>query len=217
MKTNFKKILVTGELEVKTGMHIGGGDGFSAIGAVDKVVIKDPTTKMPIIPGSSLKGKIRSLLSGERNYENLQAIEQLFGSSSTNKISKLQFFDCFLLKDLQNQIVTEIKFENSIEASRGFKANPRQNERVIKGAKFKFNLIYNINDESAIVADFAVIAEGLKLLQLDYLGGHGTRGYGRVSFNSLTSKFFDENASTEYEEKVNKIIEGCNNYAELFN
>lgn len=60
------KYLIKAKIEVLTGLHIGGGEGFSAIGAVDKVVIKDPISNLPIIPGSSLKGKIRSLLAKER-------------------------------------------------------------------------------------------------------------------------------------------------------
>ena len=56
------KIKITTTLRVLTGMHIGGSDAFSPIGAVDKPVIDDPRTGRPIIPGSSLKGKLRSLL-----------------------------------------------------------------------------------------------------------------------------------------------------------
>lgn len=47
---------------VVTGLHIGASSAFSAIGAVDSPVISDIRTNMPMIPGSSLKGKMRSLL-----------------------------------------------------------------------------------------------------------------------------------------------------------
>ena len=52
----YAKIQITGNLEVKTGMHIGGSSAFAAIGAVDSPVIKDGRTQSPMIPGSSLKG-----------------------------------------------------------------------------------------------------------------------------------------------------------------
>lgn len=54
----FGKIQITGILEVKTGMHIGTSDAFAAIGAIDSPVIRDAATKLPMIPGSSLKGKL---------------------------------------------------------------------------------------------------------------------------------------------------------------
>ena len=56
------KIEISGTLEVVTGLHIGGSSAFSAIGAVDSPVVKDTRTNQPMIPGSSLKGKMRSLL-----------------------------------------------------------------------------------------------------------------------------------------------------------
>lgn len=63
----YAKIKITGDLLVKTGMHIGGSTAFAAIGAVDSPVIKDVKTNLPMIPGSSLKGKMRSLLAKEFN------------------------------------------------------------------------------------------------------------------------------------------------------
>jgi len=52
--TQFAKLEITGTLEVLTGLHIGTGGGFSAIGATDKPVVRDPLTKLPLIPGTSL-------------------------------------------------------------------------------------------------------------------------------------------------------------------
>ena len=52
----FSKIEITGVIEVITGMHIGASDSFSAIGAIDTPVVRDPVSRLPIIPGSSLKG-----------------------------------------------------------------------------------------------------------------------------------------------------------------
>ena len=49
-------------LELVTGLHIGAGDSEMHIGGVDNTVIKHPHTQSPYIPGSSLKGKMRSLL-----------------------------------------------------------------------------------------------------------------------------------------------------------
>ena len=59
---SYTKIKIEGIIEVKTGLHIGGDDSFSAIGAIDSPVVRDPLTRDPVIPGSSLKGKLRALL-----------------------------------------------------------------------------------------------------------------------------------------------------------
>ena len=59
---SYTKIKITGIIEVKTGLHIGGDDSFSAIGSIDSPVVRDPLTRDPVIPGSTLKGKMRSLL-----------------------------------------------------------------------------------------------------------------------------------------------------------
>lgn len=47
--------------------------------------------------------------------------------------------------------------------------------------------MYNIESEVAeVMEDMKVLGEGLELLEIDYLGGHGSRGYGRVSFTQIT-------------------------------
>lgn len=53
---------LTGTLELVTGLHIGSGNNEMHIGGTDNPVIKHPQTHLPYIPGSSIKGKVRSLL-----------------------------------------------------------------------------------------------------------------------------------------------------------
>ena len=86
----YGKILIQCDLIVRTGMHIGASGAFSAIGAVDSPVVRDTLTGNPIVPGSSLKGKLRTLLarsfSGDiehmPNFKNDEApILRLFGSA----------------------------------------------------------------------------------------------------------------------------------------
>jgi CRISPR-associated protein Csm3 len=56
------KITLTCQLTAKTGLHIGGGGENLDIGGLDKPVIRDPLTKYPYLPGSSIKGKLRATL-----------------------------------------------------------------------------------------------------------------------------------------------------------
>lgn len=53
---------IQGQIELVSGLHIGSGNAEMHIGGTDNPVIKNPVTGEPYIPGSSLKGKMRSLL-----------------------------------------------------------------------------------------------------------------------------------------------------------
>lgn len=196
----YGKILIRCDLEVRTGMHIGGSSAFSAIGAVDSPVVRDPYTGLPIVPGSSLKGKLRTLLARSlcqdiENMPDLSAddarILRLFGSAEPVRRSRLQFADAFLTnaEALSNKgvRVTEIKTENTISRANSV-ANPRQIERVIAGAVFGVSIVYDVTDPAQVEEDLALLAKGMKLLQWDYLGGHGSRGSGRVSLKNFMLK-----------------------------
>jgi CRISPR-associated protein Csm3 len=56
------RIILHSDIELLTGLHIGGSAAGLEIGGVDKSVIRNPRTRQPYIPGSSLKGKLRSLM-----------------------------------------------------------------------------------------------------------------------------------------------------------
>lgn len=196
----FAKIKFSAQIRLETGLHIGGSDAFAAIGAIDSPVIKDPITNLPIIPGSSLKGKMRTLLAkvynekvAEKPSDDSDILSRLFGNSNDErfKMGRLIFRDAFLsnadeLDSLGVRSYTEVKFENTIDRITA-EANPRQIERAIRNSTFDFELIYEITDknENQVEEDFKVIRDGLKLLELDYLGGSGSRGYGKVAFENL--------------------------------
>ena len=63
------KIFVRGTLTALTGLHIGGNSVGMAIGGADSVVVRNPLTNDPYIPGSSLRGKMRALLERVRGEE----------------------------------------------------------------------------------------------------------------------------------------------------
>ena len=193
----YGKILIRCDLEVRTGMHIGGSSAFSAIGAVDSPVVRDPYTGYPIVPGSSLKGKLRTLLARSlcQDIENMPEcsaddarILRLFGSAEPVRRSRLQFADAFLTNaealSSKGVRVTEIKTENTISRANA-QATPRQIERVIAGAAFGVSIVYDVTDPAQVEEDLSLLAKGMKLLQMDYLGGHGSRGSGRVSLKNF--------------------------------
>ncbi len=67
---------LTGTLELVSGLHIGSGNTEMHIGGTDNPVIKNPVTKQPYIPGSSLKGKMRSLLEWQLGVVSLQGRQE---------------------------------------------------------------------------------------------------------------------------------------------
>lgn len=62
------RVFVTGDIHVVTGLHIGAGSAGLNIGGLDNPVVRDPLTRRPYIPGSSLKGKMRSLSERTRGF-----------------------------------------------------------------------------------------------------------------------------------------------------
>ncbi len=56
------KIIIEGKIIALTGLHVGGSSTGMEIGGVDSVVVRDSITRRPYIPGSSLKGSLRSLM-----------------------------------------------------------------------------------------------------------------------------------------------------------
>ena len=211
---------ISGTIKLKSGLHIGGGDATMKIGGIDNEVIKHPVTNEPYIPGSSLKGKIRSLLEWklglvginegkpanvtnnyptEKEKQNAIMIAQLFGNGGEIKedkelskkigVTRVSFNDC----ELKARIKTEVKFENSINRITSKADNPRQTERVPSGAEFNFSVTIKVfeNDSDLI----SLLKEGMKLLELDSLGGNGSRGYGKIKFENL-----EENGKSIQEE-----------------
>lgn len=212
-----RKIIIKADLKVLTGMHIGGSNAYSAIGTPDSPVIRSALDGRPIVPGSSLKGKLRTLLASvidnEYQYKDPSKdddrIKRLFGTSASKdsentELSKLQFADAYV-KTNQKEL-TEIKFENTIPRG-NCTANPRQIERVVPGVVFETVIVYQETNPEETEEDLKNLAKGMRLLQYDYLGGHGTRGYGRVSFKNISVKCLGSDDNISKNEKLEKIFE----------
>lgn len=220
----YSKIKITGTINVETGMHIGASDGFSVIGAVDSPVAKDAVSRIPYIPGSSLKGKIRSLVAKAYSDSGIapkfndqdDKVTRLFGAGAGNnnhpKPSRLIFSDMIMenIEELKKNGVedgTEVKEENTINPITA-EANPRQIERVVRGAKFPLTIIYNAEkeNEEEMLEDIETVALGLKLLSYDYIGGHGSRGYGRVTIDNISADCVVGDINKEILDKCNELL-----------
>lgn len=185
-------------LELVSGLHIGGSSENFDIGGADSNVIKNPLTKEPYIPGSSLKGKLRSLLEykygkidNKKILVNNKEIKNLFEPvENENKVSitRAIFRDLYLSDESKEKIqsmlglgqFTEVKAENKIDRIKGSAENPRFIERVPAGAVFKGEIILTIYEGDDKEELKTKLLESLNLLEVNYLGGSGTRGYGKV-------------------------------------
>ena len=212
----FKQI--KGEIIVITGLHIGAGNAIIEIGGKDNPVIKHPLTKEPYIPGSSLKGKMRSLLEWSFNLVNTDSKDKrkfgnvhqwcgnrkcpicvIFGTSADDADlgpTRLLVRDACLSKSYKKELkiknlnwtagdITESKSENFINRITA-RANPRNFERVISGARFSLEMVYRVfaNDNDKAFDDdlFSNVLYGLRLIEMDAIGGAGSRGCGQVRF-----------------------------------
>lgn len=201
------KLFINGKIEALTGLHIGGSKSDAAIGDIDNCVIKT-SEGVPYIPGSSLKGKMRSLLEkkeglnlckcGQKNCK----ICVIFGTGADKRSeeagpTRLMVRDCHLTEETKRKmenkegefreldlIYTESKWENLIDRLTSRADHPRQTERVPQGAEFEFQMVFNLMEEED-VERFYYLISGLSLLEDDYLGGSGSRGYGRIKFKDL--------------------------------
>ena len=191
-----KKIKYAGVITLKTGLHIGGTNASLNIGGPDKFVVRNPLTNIPYIPGSSLKGKMRSLVeiyNGETNNGkptnnvNTKAgsLFGVSGDSDSSRPSRLIVRDAELdiskpeLFENTDLPYTESKTEVTIDRVTA-KANPRTFERVPAGAQFKLNMVLNIFEDEDEQALKETLKQAISLLHDDSLGGHGSRGYGQV-------------------------------------
>ena len=215
-----KKIVYTGTITLKTGLHIGGTNAALNIGGPDKFVVRNPINNIPYIPGSSLKGKMRALIEvktpcvappdnrgfiGASKDPNSKS-GYLFGVSADNEnkeskryASRLIVRDAeLIIKDEELGIdenffsntdlpYTESKTEVAIDRVTA-KANPRTFERVPAGAKFKLNMVLNVfeDDDEKELKD--PLKQAIELLHDDYLGGHGSRGYGQVQIDIIETE-----------------------------
>ncbi len=199
---------IKGKIIIKTGLHIGTGNDAVQIGGIDSAIIKNPLSGEPYIPGSSLKGKMRSLM--EWRLEKLQEngethkcndsncpICKVFGCANSNDTknsgrgpTRIIVRDAKLSNDSKNfSVITEEKAENNINRITA-KATPRFIERVVPGVTFDFEIAYRIidtGDEGKTDEELldTVVLPALKMLENDYLGGGGSRGNGQIEFKEL--------------------------------
>lgn len=206
---------LTGSIRLRSGLHIGAGKDSVEIGGMDQPIIKDPVTRAPYIPGSSLKGKMRSLLETSvfmKNEGTRRSVMDngkpcscgkkgcpactIFGAHAAPQKceaglgpTRLLVRDATLAPEYmelfkQGRLPMEVKNENIINRVTGVAEHPRPLERVPAGTCFTLNIAFRVYEGDADDL-FDWVLKGLKLIELDAIGGGGSRGNGQVVFEDL--------------------------------
>ena len=231
--------IIQGKIVCKTGLHIGGSSDAIDIGGSDNVIIRDSVTGNPYIPGSSLKGKLRfltelndkdsaqSVIDNEgKPADNPNCIaSKLFGISADEKQTELKFPTRTIVRDAYPDAETlelwdneslisgaELKYENNINRINSA-ANPRNIERVPKGSKFDFEIVFSVYEDDD--ENISYLLDALRLLEDNYLGGSGSRGFGQIKFENIklskrTTEYYKENKDEEVIIESDDITEVIN-------
>jgi CRISPR-associated protein Csm3 len=232
------KVLIRSEMVALTGIRIGAASSGLDIGGVDQPVLRDPVTERPYVPGSSLKGKLRSLLTKAHSRPLEQLVERpvevnlhwctdagsyqncmvcpTFGQFPAHRGRRFNFVtparlsvrDAILGPELQvteeGQVVrkrwtevdtdlpySEVKVEVALDIITAA-SNPRQMERVPPGAIFESELLFTVyrSDDGTVDPEMEKkrlreVFAAMRMLEDDYLGSSGTRGYGKVKFQRV--------------------------------
>jgi CRISPR-associated protein Csm3 len=178
------KVVLSGNLRCLTGLHIGAQGNGGEIGGLDKPVVRDPLTREPYIPGSSLKGKLRALLERALNLgfnhpegsapvrhectDRKCLVCRLMGAAGRGQGLQLEPIPSrVIVRDLRltpesvdalSELETGLLYTEWKSENRLNRvtaaADPRHMERVPAGAIFSYELLYTV--ESADAEEIAV-------------------------------------------------------------
>jgi len=208
-----KFFFIEGEIECLTGLHIGAGGSSIEIGGIDDPIIRNPLTELPYIPGSSLKGKMRSLL--EKNLEEEKRLKfnrkregigrhecddinqakncpvcRLFGSTAVGSENS-NFPARLIIRD------GDLSDENSLMKDGLIVTEAKMEntiDRITAAAvprtieRIPAGIIFNFNfvyhiNEDYQEEDLQNMLLCLRLIEKDGFGGNISRGYGQVKFH----------------------------------
>lgn len=194
----------TAQIEILTGLHIGGPKEGLKVGGIDNPVIRNPITAQPYIPGSSLKGRFRMALEvkyADVTNENrgvgpssddghISKVVKLFGNADSNRqtdATRLIFRDAKLSEGYEEYAQGEEKIEVKMDRAKmaGFRGGNRIQERIPAGARFDFEVMLRVFEGDDQELFLKRIQEAMNIVELEFLGGSGSRGYGQVKFHDF--------------------------------
>ena len=210
----YGRVFIKIKIKAETGLHIGGSGGALEIGGVNNEIIRNPLNNQPYIPGSSLRGKMRSLTEKrlglpqnnrvgnatihvcqkESEYTACEAC-QVFGVPAELDFdiptpTRLIVRDIALTDESvtllagKTELYSESKTEVVIDRVTSA-AVPRELERVPAGAEFgPSELVFGVYAEDDLDL-LQLVFTALQIVEDDYLGGSGSRGSGKIKFADI--------------------------------
>lgn len=214
LKKWIKVISLKFDIVCVEGLRVGGSGGELEIGGLDPnlTVIRTPLTGEPYLPGSSLKGKLRSVL--EKAEGKLSdgdpckcgksdcLICKIFGAhmnpEAESSPTRIVVRDAYLSEEWKKKFedaaksgspFLEEKTENIVNRKTGAAKHPRTGERVPPGTVFSGEIILHIYEGDDAKEFETFVRRGLGIIQeASSIGASGTRGYGKVRFNNIRSE-----------------------------
>lgn len=200
--------VIRGEIELLSGTRIGGSDDVLQIGGTDLTCIRDPVTGRPYIPGSSIKGKMRSSLEKTLGKTNGREpcgcakedcpVCRVFGPHKNTKHelgpTRIIVRDAPLISD---GFAIENKTESVNRRDTGAAEHPRTVERVAPGAKFALEICIQEFDQDATFkyrdadrkdrlghdALLEVVDHALGEMEQTGIGAGTGKGYGKIKIH----------------------------------
>lgn len=218
-----KRVILLGTLATVTPLHIGSGRPEVEIGEVDMPILRNPNGR-PYVPGSSLKGRVRTeverIAKQEGRYictppdvgqmcgtlrnrvEDFCLACRIFGTAGRISVaSKVKFRDAYPVEEVSELLE---RTGTAIDRKRGSVARGALYtiEAVPAGVKFGLEVVgENLSDE-----EWRFLLAGLKSVEDSALGGSSTRGFGKVKLNLETVS--ERTAKYYLGEEEEKLFEG---------
>jgi CRISPR-associated protein Csm3 len=197
-----ERLIIKGEIITQTPLHIGSGKKDTGISEVTPVITD--LSGQPYIPGSSIKGKVRSEAERIARQNNLGACNpphvedmcgtlkrspgefciccKIFGTAASSKgvsvASKVKFRDSYPIEKSETVLLTRAGIALDRSTGSVSRGAVFQNEAVSAGIRFSLEMVCDNMEEK----EMNLLRAALKSVQESALGGFSSRGYGKVKF-----------------------------------
>jgi CRISPR-associated protein Csm3 len=199
-------IPIRGTILCESGVRVGGSRDELEIGGMDNPVVRDARSGEPYLPGSSLKGRMRSLIErdsglslGGRNQEEPHGCGRddclfckVFGphKNTNHRLgpSRLIVRDAYLTEESRKELqgggpVMDVRTENMVNRRSNTATNPRPVERVARGVTFDLELVVRLFENDQPDEVLTMLRRGLELLAIEGVGDGISRGHGQISIS----------------------------------
>lgn len=203
-----KLIVIEGTMTAVNGIHIGGNNDGTKVGGCDNPVIRNPLTNEPYIPGSSIKGVMRSTMEKYMDKHNNGKpcgcgdanciVCKLFGAHMNTRarsgeprlmIRDMGIDEAFKKDMMDSGIgfndIIEIKASTMVDRSTNTAANGslRNVERVAAGTKFKCEFVLKIFEGDNEKELMDAIKKNIETISILGIGAKTTSGSGQIKFD----------------------------------